>query len=337
LNCSWSAAEQEQFNDWLKNEYVAKVLLHHPKHRHRRGSGGAMDEKVDYEETRRALLSVPPTTMEESNAFWEALQSYDTAEMWLLEHQPTTTAAADDDDAKSSSSVVTAESPSAKSLPAVARQWLPLAFWQQLSRTEQVERLLNLGALRPILDEYYPDDQRQAFMQHYGHLLFQEVPLEHLVPDPEGPLDVTSNDWPAHIPKPEATATDLGRYRLETQPYLADGVADDLLDVWNEHKANRAKYEERLFRTERLGLRYRDHMPATDAEWLAQYEQSLKPPEQQTSPSPPALAPKAPPAPTKSSSSSSYKGRTGTVNQPRKDSRQPASGGGGGAKKKTTR
>jgi hypothetical protein len=60
------------------------------------------------------------------------------------------------------------------------------------------------------------------------------------------------------------------RFRLEIRPYLSAGdgagavSADEksraLFKAWNEHKAGRARYEEQLFRTGRLGLRYSDEV-----------------------------------------------------------------------------
>jgi hypothetical protein len=60
------------------------------------------------------------------------------------------------------------------------------------------------------------------------------------------------------------------RFRLEMRPYQSsqDMSAQEktrvLFMAWNQHKAGRARYEERLFQTGRLGLRYSDRVPTDD-------------------------------------------------------------------------
>jgi hypothetical protein len=145
---------------------------------------------------------------------------------------------------------------------------LQAAFWE-LPYTEQLERLLNLGALRPVLDEYTTESDRVTFLQRHGDTLLAGVELEHLVQDPKGPIRYDDLDG--------NTADELGvtkdaRFRLEMQPYQASASGDMssqektrlLFMAWNQHKAGRARYEEKLFQTGRLGLRYSDPVPTDD-------------------------------------------------------------------------
>jgi hypothetical protein len=64
---------------------------------------------------------------------------------------------------------------------------LQAAFWS-LNYDDQLERLLNPGALRPLLDEYTSESDRTKFLQRHGGTLLAGVELEHLVEDPESPI-----------------------------------------------------------------------------------------------------------------------------------------------------
>lgn len=206
----WSSEEQVAFDKWLRNEYVAQVM-----------PGPQQD--IDFTATREALLAVPPIdSRAESDSFWDALQDERTAVAWLEQH-------------------------SEEHLPAAAAPWIPSGFWK-LSESEQVERLLNLGALRPLLDEYATPTGRAAFLQEHLRTLLTGVPMEHFVRDEYGPIEASE------IGEKE------GRYSMEKQAYGEN--TNELLQAWNQQKAGRAKYEERLFQTGRLGLRYSDVLPS---------------------------------------------------------------------------
>jgi hypothetical protein len=206
----WSSEEQTSFDSWLRNEYVAHVMP---------GSQG----EIDFTATREALLSDPPIdSRAESDAFWDALQDERTARVWLEEH-------------------------SEERLPAAAAPWIPAGFWK-LAESEQLERILNLGALRPLLDEYATPSGRAAFLQEHLATLLTGVPLEHFVRDDLGPIEASE------IGKKE------GRFCMEKQAFGEN--ANVVLQAWNQQKAGRAKYEERLFQTGRLGLRYSDKLPS---------------------------------------------------------------------------
>lgn len=206
----WSNEEQAEFDRWLRNEYVAQVMP---------GPQG----EIDFNATREALLADPPIdSRAESDAFWDALQDERSAQIWLEEHND-------------------------QYIPAAAVPWIPKGFWK-LSESEQVERILNLGALRPLLDEYATPSGRADFLQEHLATLLTGVPMEHFVRDELGPIEA------AEIGEKE------GRYSMEKQAYGES--ANAILQAWNQQKAGRAKYEERLFQTGRLGLRYSDELPS---------------------------------------------------------------------------
>jgi hypothetical protein len=143
---------------------------------------------------------------------------------------------------------------------------LQAAFWS-LNYDDQLERLLNPGALRPLLDEYTSESDRTKFLQRHGGTLLAGVELEHLVEDPEGPIRYGDLDGST---ADELNVSKDARFRLEMRPYQSsqDMSAQEktrvLFMAWNQHKAGRARYEERLFQTGRLGLRYSDRVPTDD-------------------------------------------------------------------------
>lgn len=221
----WSATEREKFDRWMMDEYVT-TLVSKPE----RG-------RVDRDRTRQLLLSVPPVSPQEAQDFWDPLeQEEDGAETVLdqmLQYGP----------------------PPGASL-------LPSAFWD-LPRDQQLQRLRNLGALRPVLDDYANESQRARFWKRHADVLLAGVEMEHLVADPQGPIrksDLGSSSTSDSL-SPET------RFRLEKRPY--QGRGDDaaaweksraLFRAWNQFKAGRARFEEELFREGKLGLKYSDEL-----------------------------------------------------------------------------
>ena len=204
---------------------------------------------IDMEQTRIALLSGTPQTEEDSSNFWNSLQDETKADIFLQN--------------------LLQEGPPAD-LPATSK-----TFWS-LPYDEQVERLVNLGAARPLFDEYMGDAERIDFFRRYGDYLLDGVEMDYLVPDPSGAI----------------TGSDLGmeairtwrirkedRFKLVKIPYrsgssdgsdMAEGVSGsdaamersrELYHAWNEHKAGRARYEETLFVRGDLGLTYGSKTP----------------------------------------------------------------------------
>jgi hypothetical protein len=223
----WSDSDKQKFKSWMA-KYVETLVPN------------AERGRVDFDTTRHALLSEPPVSRDQSQAFWSQLQDEGQAAA-LLEVMR-------------------------KNGAPVGASILQSAFWG-LPYTEQLERLMNLGALRPLLDEYTTESDRTKFLQRHGDTLLAGVELEHLVQDPKGPIRYDDLDG--------STADELGvakdaRFRLEVQPYQSSGDTSSqektrlLFMAWNQHKAGRARYEEKLFQTGRLGLRYTDRVATDD-------------------------------------------------------------------------
>lgn len=215
---SWSVVEKDDFGRWLREDY-AKILLIDP-------------EQVDWMATREALLAMPPSSLTDSEAFWNILEDV----CYGVE--------------------VTAETlAELRQLPE-ASAFLPDGFWE-LAPAVQFERLQNLQALRPVLDDYTSKSTRKEFVERHAHTILTGVPLEHLVEDPDGPIRSVDLNFPT----PRAR-----RFSIEMRPFRSDDAqsADErvaaIMYLWNQHKSGRAQYEERMFATGRLGLRYGDDM-----------------------------------------------------------------------------
>jgi hypothetical protein len=253
---SWDPEDQHRFDSWMKT-FVYTVSSEAERRRIRRSSNA-----VDYEETRLALLADRPVSPEESDAFWSQLRDESTVEA-LLDHM-----------------VEDGPPPGASILQA--------SFWD-LPREVQLERLVNLGAVRPLLDEYTKETDRLRFLQRYGDIILTGVPLEHLVADPSGPIRAAdlSREIVATL-----RISEYERFRMERLPYKAFAEQDAteetkaqqdafeksrlLFKAWNEHKAGRARYEEKLFQTGRLGLRYSDSMSDEKRKSKKQDDSSFK-------------------------------------------------------------
>ncbi|CAB9517691.1 expressed unknown protein [Seminavis robusta] len=226
---SWPDNEKQRFSAWL-DRYVGTLVSDTER------------RMIDMEETRISLLSSAPQTEEESDDFWSSLQDETKVDLFLhnlLQQGPP-------DDLSETDKV----------------------FWN-LPYSEQVERLVNLGAVRPLLDEYMSDEDRQDFFRRYGDFLLDGVEMDHLVPDPNGPI--TGSDLDIEVVRTWGITRE-DRFKLVKIPYRSglSGDEDDgesgrdaalersraLFEAWNRHKATRARYEEALFVQGDLGLSY---------------------------------------------------------------------------------
>lgn len=188
--------------------------------------------KVDMEGTRKALLASPPQSKEDSDQFWNSIRDETAAEIFL---QRLLEGKNHDENASNH------------------------AFFQ-LDYSKQLERLVQLGSIREIADEYASGDDRGRFLARYGDYLLEGLELDHLVPDPQGPI--RGSDLSDRLQKQYGiTATD--RFRLEKLAYGTDAFgtpaaqqARDLYRAWNLLKAGRAQYEEKLFQRGLMGLTY---------------------------------------------------------------------------------
>lgn len=104
---------------------------------------------------------------------------------------------------------------------------------------DRLERLLTIGTLRPLYDEYADSD---AFLERYREYLLRGVPLPGLVEDESGAVGSEKKSFVVkdNVPYGEAQAQ---RERV-------------VLQQWGEYKSSRARHEEKMFQEGKLGLEY---------------------------------------------------------------------------------
>lgn len=249
----WSSEDKEEFGTWL-SEYIDLVTP----------TEGPNDpttsgRKIDLNATRQALLSEPPRTREASDAFWDNVRDETTAEI-LLDHLTSNTLATnsnDDDGGLTVGDGTEGEGESAKTNEA-------LAVFLQMPREKQLRHLVDLGTLRPILDEYSLESNRLKFMERYGDILLEGVELEHLVSDPNGSIMGSDIGDESLLRGRDADDQPIGkeeRFRIEMIPYGTDEFgtrrsarARALYKAWNMQKGGRARYEEFLYKKGKIPL-----------------------------------------------------------------------------------
>ena len=188
---------------------------------------------VSYDDFSQALLADGPIDQETSHMFWEAVSTRAGAEQ-----------------------VAQVLTENADMAAMAARYGVVDTNLGSDDANSMADALWNVGALRPLLDEYFPENERQAFLNKYGDILLEGLPLEHIAvasseqDDQQDTVPASSlpASWAASLPS-------TARIRLQMVAYRSN-VDDDLYALWKEHKAGRARYEEKLFRTKRLGLVY---------------------------------------------------------------------------------
>ena len=189
-------------------------------------------EQVNLEETRRNILASPPQTKESANEFWNGLRDETSAEVFLQ-------------DLLSSNDEGSSKHP-----------------FFELEYSQQLDRLVNLGTIGEIANEYASEADRSKFLSRYGDYLLEGVNFDHLVLDPNGSIQ-GSDLGPQLLETYNINKSD--RFSLQKIPYGADefgtdasGRARSLYRAWNRLKAGRANYEEKLFQRGRLGLQYEE-------------------------------------------------------------------------------
>lgn len=199
---------------------------------------------VDLETTRRNLLSVPPQTKDEVDSFWEKIRDEASAEILLQKLL---------DDRASSTTSAKDEHP----------------FWQ-LDYQTQLQRLVNLGTIGELANEYSSEAERAKFLTRYGDYLCEGLDLDYLVPDPNGPI-LASKDLGQTLIKAYKIEPDQ-RFRLQKMKHGEQGDdvvvgsmtmeaahrARNLYKAWNTLKVGRANYEEKMFTHGKLGLTYNE-------------------------------------------------------------------------------
>eukprot|EP00581_Thalassiosira_minuscula_P014151 CAMPEP_0183721028 /NCGR_PEP_ID=MMETSP0737-20130205/13467_1 /TAXON_ID=385413 /ORGANISM="Thalassiosira miniscula, Strain CCMP1093" /LENGTH=782 /DNA_ID=CAMNT_0025950991 /DNA_START=126 /DNA_END=2474 /DNA_ORIENTATION=+ len=243
---SWDVDRKNEFDQWIE-KYVATL---YPE---------ADATSVDKEATRNSLLSERPVDTQKTKEFWTKVRTESEAEVFLRDYR--TSVKEELDALRNNTTTLTDEE---KSTQMELEAILSVPFDAQL------DKLLKMGTLRPILDEYAPSTERKSFFAKYSHIFLEGLEMEHLVLDPDGPIrmedlgadlrDELSREWtpsegvggggtkePRFAVRKIAYGTDeFGTSRAER--------ARELYRLWNEHKANRARFEEALFKRGYLGL-----------------------------------------------------------------------------------
>lgn len=207
---SWSPEEQETFMNWLK-EYVSTVVRA-AQTADEDDDGGYFDgtrqttnieeQEIDWADTRDTLLNMPAVTRQGSKHFWDSVEDDVQAEAFLeqlrIDYESRQEHSVDES-SKAENKDNSATMPKMTELP-----HLHYETFMKLPHDVQVKQLKNLGTLRPIFDEYNNDigeNSMQHFLSRYGNLLIEDVVMEHLIPDPEGPISLNDLLSNPHITK----------------------------------------------------------------------------------------------------------------------------------------
>lgn len=246
---SWDADRKTEFDQWI-DSYIATL---YPE---------ADASTVDREATRLSLLSERPIDAKKTKEFWSSIGSETDAELFLKDYR---VKAEEKLNSLWSSSTPTEED---KKLQAELEAILSVPYDVQLNK------IATMGTLRPILDDYSSVKERNTFLEKYAHVFLEGLEMEHLVPDPKGPIGLDdlaadlreeiSKEWtPSSGLAVGASASDGGipRFAIRMVAYGTDEYgtsraerARELYRLWNEHKANRARFEEALFKRGHLRL-----------------------------------------------------------------------------------
>ena len=203
---------------------------------------------VDKEATRISLLFERPVDTEKTKEFWSNSGTETDAELFLKDYRSSAEA-----------KLNTLWSEAATLTDEQKETQLELETILSVPFDIQLDKLVNMGTLRPILDEYAPGKERKSFLEKYAPIFLEGLEMEHLIPDPDGAIgiedlsgslrDEFSKEW-----TPEAGRQEP-RFSIRMVAYGTDEYGTsraersrELYRLWNEHKVNRAKFEEKLFK-----------------------------------------------------------------------------------------
>jgi len=230
---NWDDDTTKEFDQWME-KYISTL------------SSDSSSSDIDMEATRKALLSQPPIDSDSSKDFWTKIRTETEAENFLQDYR--TRAEKKLSTLRDSSSSL---SDADKALQEELQAILSVPYKHQL------HKLVNMGSLRPILDEYTNNSDRQNFLEKYSSIFLEGLELEYLVPDPHGPIaleDLGPNLREEYAELYSSPREDI-RFRIDKMTYGTDEYgteraqrARDLYRMWNEHKSERARFEEALFR-----------------------------------------------------------------------------------------
>ncbi len=226
---------------------------------------------MDKEATRLSLLSERPIDAKKTKEFWSSIGSETDAESFLADYRANAE--------RKLNSLWALPSPTEedRELQTELEAILSVPFDVQLGK------LADMGTLRPILDEYAPGRERRAFLEKYAHIFLEGLEMEHLVPDPDGPIGLDdiapdlreelSSGWRppsssssgggggGSSPPPSDGGGEEPRFAIRMVAYGTDEYgtsraerAREMYRLWNEHKSNRARFEEAMYKRGHLGL-----------------------------------------------------------------------------------
>jgi len=245
---AWDADRKNEFDQWIES-YVAAL---YPE---------ADASTVDKEATRNSLLSERPGNSEKTKEFWNSVRTQSEAELFLQDYRAAAQARLNSMDEEF---MLKEEG---------AKMQSELEMILSVPFDAQLEKIVDMGTLRPILDDYAPSKERTTFLEKYAPIFLEGLEMEHLVPDPDGPigLDDLSSDMRDEFAAEWASSSGLQAVTVDgSEPrfsikMVAHGTdefgkaraerARALYQLWNEHKANRARFEESLFKKGHLPLR----------------------------------------------------------------------------------
>jgi hypothetical protein len=194
------------------------------------------------EATRKALLSQPPVDSTKSKDFWTKIRSETEADNFLQDYRSK---------AKEKLSALAASvslSEEDKAVQSELQTILSVPYDRQLAK------LVTMGSIRPILDEYVEDSDRQDFLEKYSSIFLEGLEVECLVPDPNGPIQLEDlgptlrEEFAAMHPQDQRFTVRKIAYGTDEYGTERAQRARDLYRLWNEHKSNRARFEEAMFR-----------------------------------------------------------------------------------------
>ena len=194
------------------------------------------------EATRNTLLSQPPIDRARSKDFWNKIRTETEAENFLQDYRSNAekklSYLADSTSLTDEDKILQSELEAIMSIP----------------YDHQLSKLVKMGSLRPILDDYIEESDRQNFLEKYSSIFLEGLELECLVPDPNGPIQLEDLGPSLHEEFAAMHPQDQ-RFAISKIPYGTDEFgteraqrARDLYRLWNEHKSNRARFEESMFR-----------------------------------------------------------------------------------------
>lgn len=265
---SWDEDRRGEFDQWLE-KYVTAL-----------SDEDDADKEVDMVATRNALLSRRPLDKQESEDFWSNVKDETQAEIYLQELRAD--AEKELEGLRENNGEGEGEGESTAARMARLETFLAAPYDAQL------RRFADAGALRPLLDEYAKADDRSAFLERHSETFLEGLELEHLVSDPDGAVewDDLGPDLRAELLDDVSSSGKGGenrkgrRFSVKKIPYGTDEYgtsrsarARDMYRLWNEHKSNRATYEEDMFRRGEMGL---DEGERIKAAWGAREKEREK-------------------------------------------------------------